>query len=240
MQELKIINKQEVLGKEFKMYGTFEEPLFLAKNVAEWIEHSDVSTMLRTVDQDEKLVQTLFASGQGREMWFLTENGLYEVLMQSRKPIAKQFKAKVKEILKSLRTGKIQLVPMTANQKRIADIKEQNVRIHKAQLLSKLALKYKDTAYSQVLDSYATKELTGDFLLPLPQIINKTYSAEEIGKLLGISANRVGRLSNKHNLKSKEYGEWFHDMTKKGKEIQSFRYYDNVLPILKSLVSVNA
>ena len=36
-------------------------------------------------------------------MWFLTEDGLYEVLMQSRKPIAKQFKKKVKEILKQIR-----------------------------------------------------------------------------------------------------------------------------------------
>ena len=34
----------------------------------------------------------LFTSGQNRDMWFLTEDGLYEVLMQSRKPIAKQFK----------------------------------------------------------------------------------------------------------------------------------------------------
>ncbi len=33
----------------------------------------------------------------------MPEYGLYEILMQSRKPIAKQFKKKVKEILKSLR-----------------------------------------------------------------------------------------------------------------------------------------
>ena len=36
-------------------------------------------------------------------MWFLTEDGLYEVLMQSRKPIAKEFKREVKRILKSIR-----------------------------------------------------------------------------------------------------------------------------------------
>lgn len=36
-------------------------------------------------------------------MWFLTEDGLYEVLMQSRKPIAKEFKKGVKEILKTIR-----------------------------------------------------------------------------------------------------------------------------------------
>lgn len=45
----------------------------------------------------------MFVSGQDRDVWFLTEDGLYEVLMQSRKPIAKQFKRGVKEILKSLR-----------------------------------------------------------------------------------------------------------------------------------------
>ena len=36
-------------------------------------------------------------------MWFLTEDGLYEVLMQSRKPIAKQFKKEVKTLLKNIR-----------------------------------------------------------------------------------------------------------------------------------------
>lgn len=92
--ELTIINEQEVLGKHFTVYGTADEPLFLAKDVAEWIEHSKPSIMIDTVDEDEKLRETIFTSGQNREVWFLTENGLYEVLMQSRKPLAKEFKKK--------------------------------------------------------------------------------------------------------------------------------------------------
>ena len=44
-----------------------------------------------------------FNLGRQGETWFLTEDGLYEVLMQSRKPQAKQFKKGVKEILKSIR-----------------------------------------------------------------------------------------------------------------------------------------
>lgn len=40
MNELKVLNEQEVLGKQFKVYGTADEPLFLAKDVAEWIECS--------------------------------------------------------------------------------------------------------------------------------------------------------------------------------------------------------
>lgn len=76
--------------------GDFENPLFLAKEVAEWIEHSNPTEMVRTIDDDEKLNSIILSAGQNREVTFLTEDGLYEVLMQSRKPIAKQFKKKVK------------------------------------------------------------------------------------------------------------------------------------------------
>ena len=48
--------------------------------------------MLQIIYEDEKLVARLLPSGQTRGMWFLTEAGLYEVLFQSRKPIAKAFK----------------------------------------------------------------------------------------------------------------------------------------------------
>ena len=102
-KEIKVIDEREVLGKHFRVYGDIENPLFLAKDVAEWIEHSDVSKMIRSVDEEEKLIGTLFLSGQKREVWFLAEDGLYEVLMQSRKPIAKQFKKEVKKILKQIR-----------------------------------------------------------------------------------------------------------------------------------------
>lgn len=111
---MELVCKQEVLGKEFKIYGTIEEPLFLAKDVAEFIEHSDVSKMMKSVDEDEKVKNIVRTLGGNQEMWFLTEDGLYEVLMQSRKPIAKQFKKKVKEILKSLRLNKIEMVNKTS------------------------------------------------------------------------------------------------------------------------------
>ncbi len=35
MNELKIIDEREVLGKQLRIYGDFENPLFLAKDVAE-------------------------------------------------------------------------------------------------------------------------------------------------------------------------------------------------------------
>ena len=85
MDEIKLLNEQEVLGKRFRVYGTTE--------------------MISTVDDDEKVKihTTVNNVSGGSDTWFLTEDGLYEVLMKSRKPIAKKFKKKVKEILKTLR-----------------------------------------------------------------------------------------------------------------------------------------
>ena len=104
-EAIKVIAEQNVLGKEFHIYGTIEEPLFLAKDVAEWIEHSDVHKMLQSVDDDEKGRNNVPTPGGEQECWFLTENGLYEVLMLSRKPIAKKFKKEVKRILHDLRVN---------------------------------------------------------------------------------------------------------------------------------------
>ena len=109
MNELKIIDERELLGKQLRIYGDFENPLFLAKDVAEWIEHSNVTKMLNGIDKTEKIVikipsnNLLVGLQSNTEYTFLTEEGLYEVLMQSRKPIAKEFKKKVKEILKDVR-----------------------------------------------------------------------------------------------------------------------------------------
>lgn len=116
MRNIEVIDEREVLGFDFKVYGDVDNPLFLAKDVANWIEHNKPSEMILNVDDDEKLKAIISHSGQSREMWFLTEDGLYEVLMQSRKPIAKEFKKKVKEILKELRKGNQVLVNTGNNQ----------------------------------------------------------------------------------------------------------------------------
>lgn len=51
-----------------------------------------VHMMIKQVDEDEEALETIFREdGSTHKQWFLTEDGLYEVLMQSRKPIAKEF-----------------------------------------------------------------------------------------------------------------------------------------------------
>ena len=103
---IQVLKQTELLGHQFTVYGTAENPLFLAKEVAECIEYdlSSVNKLVNLVDDDEKVRNILPTLGGNQEVWMLTEDGLYEVLMQSRKPIAKQFKKGVKQIFHEVRT----------------------------------------------------------------------------------------------------------------------------------------
>ncbi|PFE66379.1 hypothetical protein CN322_03095 [Bacillus thuringiensis] len=95
--------EQEVLGRNFKVYGTVEEPLFLAKDVASWIGHTNLTVMMRMVEEEDKVLNNVSTLGGEQLSTFITEDGIYEVLMQSRKPIDKQWKKEVKKILKNIR-----------------------------------------------------------------------------------------------------------------------------------------
>ena len=101
--QISVLKQTELCGQQFMVYGSAQEPLFVASDVATMLNHPNTSELVKLVDDDEKLTSTILRSGQNREVWMLTENGLYEVLMQSRKPIAKQFKKGVKAILKEIR-----------------------------------------------------------------------------------------------------------------------------------------
>ena len=62
-KELQIIDERELLGKHFVIYGTKEEPLFKAKDVAEWIGHSNITRMTESIDEEERcllLVNTFY------------------------------------------------------------------------------------------------------------------------------------------------------------------------------------
>ena len=104
-QLTELLQTTQLCGVSLSVYGTPAEPLFLAKEVAEILDHSQASKMVQMVDEDEKGRNIVPTPGGNQEMWLLTEQGLYEVLMQSRKPVARQFKAGVKALLKALRTG---------------------------------------------------------------------------------------------------------------------------------------
>ena len=102
--KLESVETVTILGKEFAIYGTIQDPLFKAKDVAEWIEYdaSNINKLINSVDDEEKVRYITTTLDGNQEVWFLSENGVYEVLNQSKKPIAKEFKKNVKKLLRLL------------------------------------------------------------------------------------------------------------------------------------------
>ena len=201
--ELQIINEQEVLGKHFAVYGTVDEPLFVAKDVAEWIEYdvSSVNKMLDKIDEDEKLVGTLFRSGQNREAWFLTENGLYEVLMQSRKPLAKEFKKKVKEILKSIRKHGLYAIDDLLENPDMAIAALQKL---KEERRLRLQAQEEIAQKNQIIQELQPKASYYDLVLQ-----NKSLVAiSVIAKDYGMSAKKLNKILHELKIQFKQGNTW--------------------------------
>ena len=207
MNELKVFN-----NPEFGKVRTVEingEPWLVGKDVAAALGYQNPQRAIRDhVDEEDKGVTEMVTPGGKQSVPIINESGLYSLVLSSKLPGAKKFRRWVtSEVLPSIRkTGHYTAKPMT-------DYQMESIRVRKAQLLERLAKEY-DGTYRQVLQAHATKELTGEYLLPLPYIGEKTYSAQEIGKKLGISANKVGMLANRNHLKTKQYGAWVNDVAK--------------------------
>lgn len=232
MNELKVFSNPE-FGK-IRTVEVNGEPWLVGKDVAQALGYSNPRDALaKHVDPEDKGVAKCDTPSGVQEMTIINESGLYSLVLSSKLPGAKKFRRWVtSEVLPSIRkTGQYTARPMT-------DYQMESIRVRKAQLLERLAKEY-DGTYRQVLQAHATKELTGEYLLPLPRIGQKTYSAEEIGAKLGISANKVGMLANRNHLKTEQYGAWFNDVARNcpGKEVSSFRYYESIVPVLRTIIS---
>lgn len=204
---LQVIDEREVLGKQFRIYGDFESPLFLAKDVANWIEYdtSSISKMLNTIDEYEKVRNNIPTLGGVQNMWFITEDGLYEVLMQSRKPIAKQFKKKVKEILKDIRKTGMHISQQKqyeilynpeALQVIIQNwIKEKNER---------QKLEEENKIQNQQILEMTPKVNYYDTILQSKDAMNVSLIAKDYG----MTAIAFNKLLNKHKIQFKQGSTW--------------------------------
>ena len=91
--------------RQLDVYISLDDPLFKAADVAKLIEYSDGNTwkMLEMCEVDEKLNLPLVVAGQRRIVSFVTEHGLYNILAQSRKPVARKWRKVVHEELIRMR-----------------------------------------------------------------------------------------------------------------------------------------
>ena len=83
----------------------------------------------------------------------------------------------------------------------------------------------------------SAETLTGVYLGYRPQVEQVTYSAKEVGDMLGISANLVGRIANAHGLKTEEYGLYYLSKSQHSdKQVEHFRYFESAIDKFKAIL----
>ena len=87
-----------------------DDPLFQASDIGKVLSITNVRPSIADFDDHEKVVRTTYTRGGDQEATFLTEQGVFKLIMRSRKPIAKPFQTWTFNVLRTIRkTGKYDL-----------------------------------------------------------------------------------------------------------------------------------
>lgn len=102
MNELQIFNFDT---QDVRVLEKDSEPWFVGKDVAEILGYQRADNAIRNhVDDEDKLMHQISASGQNRNMTLINESGLYSLVLSSKLESAKRFKRWVtSEVLPQIR-----------------------------------------------------------------------------------------------------------------------------------------
>lgn len=141
-----------------------------------------------------------------------------------------------KQIATLLREGEVKIKPSISKEKRL-EIMERNSKVRESKIYLKIAEMAKTDTFKNIMLAYGANTLAGKEILPLPEIGEKTLTADQIAKALNISSNKVGRLANKFGLKNDKNGIWVQDKKKHcDGEITVFRYYESAINEFKKVL----
>jgi len=83
--------------------GTSDNPLFRASDIGKALDIANIRTMVNSFDNTEKVIYNTDEYSGSQEVTFLTEKGLYKVLLKSRAPIAEELQDWVCDLIKDIR-----------------------------------------------------------------------------------------------------------------------------------------
>lgn len=203
MNELILVKSEHFGQVETDIYSNGSDMFMTISQLAACLEYSDKKQVEKLIERNPYLKEKEFSfiqevpprTGGTQKTRIFTEDGIYEVTMLSKQPKARQFRAWIRSILKALRSGQARLVGMTGYQQMMAETRRQNLAVQRARILNQIAAEYEGTTYKQVLQAHATKELTGEYLLPPPQAGGKDIQRPGGGGHSGHQRQSGGPLS---------------------------------------------
>lgn len=217
------------------------------REVAERFEkqHKDVLESIRNITAENSaltndyFIESSYKAGTGKSYpeYLLTRDGFSLLAMGFTGAKALDWKLKFIEAFNKmedeLKNGRVTQISKASEMRAQAQL--MNAQVRKAKMYAELAkVETLSATYKEVMVAKAADTLNGGEVIPLPKLTRKTFTATEIGEIFGVSSQKIGAIANKHNLKTAEYGEWYRDKAKwSNKEVDTFKYYDNVIPVIK-------
>ena len=97
---------------KIRVLGDAENPRFGLSDMCKVLELPQVAKVVQRLDKDVLSTHPLETAGGIQQMYFVNEDGFYDVLLDSRKPVAKKFRKWVtSEVLPSIRkTGSYSII----------------------------------------------------------------------------------------------------------------------------------
>lgn len=244
MKDLKLIKSSKFGEIECDIYSDGEEMFMTAEQIGNCLGYRYARESInKIVSRNEYLkdkefsVEVILTSEVGeRNTRVFTEDGIYEVTMLGKTQKAKEFRKFIRKLLKALRKGEIKLIKPSNEQMELLEIKkknaearERNAKVREAKFLLEVVDKYKNVLAEQsveLLTINAIEVINGKNTLERPKLPEKKYyTATEVGKELGITANKVGKIANANNLKVDEYGMYVLDKSRYSEhQAPTFRY----------------
>ena len=218
--------------------------LFCASDIAKALGYEKPNNAINTHCKNATLKQGIITDNLGRKQNanFIPEGDVYRLVVRSKLPTAEKFESWVfDEVLPSIRkTGSysIKQQPVDDAKQLRSEAMLLNARTRQAKMWKELSQMTTIKEYKEIAFAKAGNVLAGKEIFSLPEATEKTYSADEIGAILGVSANKIGRLANAHNLKTEQYGKLFYDKSKySNKEVETFRYFECAIEEFKRLLT---
>ncbi len=157
-----VMNINNLLIKDFnnmnvEIYGTYDKPLFKAKDIGKLLGIANIRTTILNYNEKQKVVILVNTPGGKQETTFLTEQGLYKVLMKSNKKIAIEFQDWICEIMDEIRhSGKYELEEKLNGNRKLL---EMNITKLRQQEEKELAYKEQQKNMEKLLKEKEENEL---------------------------------------------------------------------------------
>jgi len=266
MYKIQLLGKQTIGGKQFNgIAGGFgkDKRAILAKDIAEihgkevrhvndainnnrkrFIDSVDIVDLAIGAKQNGTYAMLLRLGftkqslgsviGKGGNIYALSDRGYAKLLKILKDDVAWE----MYELLVNEYFQMKEAMPNESRRLR-AEAMHMNAKTRQTKMLKDIALNFQNTLSNEsvhLLIGGITEIIMGKLLLPMP-IIEKTYSATEIGLELGVTANRIGITANDNNLKTDQYGITVLDKSPHStKQVPTFRYNERGREKLEELL----